>query len=218
MKKIGLVGGTGPESTLMYYKEINSRIDEMTGNKAMPDIAIESVNFRKAWNMVVAEDYEALADYLSEKINFLKKTGSEVISLTAVTMHIVFDLIQEKTGVSLISIPMAVCNEVKRRNYKKIGLLGTIFTMEQDYMKKDFDQVKQASETIIGIKQAVKAMRAGQVTALFVAIDADSWVVDPAILLAKEIGVPVYHVDSKKELGKACGIHVGAAVVAITAM
>lgn len=140
MKKIGLVGGTGPESTLMYYKEINSRIDEMTGNKAMPDIAIESVNFRKAWNMVVAEDYEALADYLSEKINFLKKSGSEVISLTAVTMHIVFDLIQEKTGVSLISIPMAVCNEAKRRNYKKIGLLGTIFTMEQDYMKKDFEQ------------------------------------------------------------------------------
>ena len=140
MKKIGLVGGTGPESTLMYYKELNARIDEMTENKAMPDIAIESVNFRKAWNMVVAEDYEALAEYLSEKINALKKSGSEVIALTAVTMHIVFDLVQEKTGVSLISIPRAVCNEVKRRNYKKIGLLGTIFTMEQDYMKKDFEQ------------------------------------------------------------------------------
>ena len=140
MKKIGLVGGTGPESTLMYYKELNARIDEMTENKVMPDIAIESVNFRKAWNMVVAEDYEALAEYLSEKINALKKSGSEVIALTAVTMHIVFDLVQEKTGVSLISIPRAVCNEVKRRNYKKIGLLGTIFTMEQDYMKKDFEQ------------------------------------------------------------------------------
>lgn len=140
MKKIGLVGGTGPESTLMYYKELNSKIDEMTGNTAMPDIAIESVNFRKTWNMVVADDYETLAEYLSEKVSLLKKSGSEVIALTAVTMHIVFDLIQEKTGVSLISIPMAVCNEVKRRNYKKIGLLGTIFTMEQDYMKKDFEQ------------------------------------------------------------------------------
>ncbi|MBD8038073.1 MULTISPECIES: ribosomal L7Ae/L30e/S12e/Gadd45 family protein [Solibacillus] len=81
-----------------------------------------------------------------------------------------------------------------------------------------YDQVKQASKTIIGIKQAVKAMYAGQVSALFVAIDADKWVTDPAILLAKEIGVPVYYVDSRKELGKACGIHVGAAVVAITAM
>lgn len=138
MKKIGLVGGTGPESTLMYYKELNSRIDAMTHNKSMPDITIESVNFRKAWDMVVKGDYDALSEYLSEKINCLKKSGAEVISLTAVTMHIVFDLIQEKTGVKLISIPMAVCNEVKRRNFKKIGLLGTIFTMEQDYMKKDF--------------------------------------------------------------------------------
>ena len=43
MKKIGLVGGTGPESTLMYYKELNSKIDEMTGNKAMPDITIEGI-------------------------------------------------------------------------------------------------------------------------------------------------------------------------------
>ena len=49
MKKIGLVGGTGPESTLMYYKELNTRIDRMTGGAAMPDIAIESVNFRRAW-------------------------------------------------------------------------------------------------------------------------------------------------------------------------
>lgn len=51
MKKIGLVGGTGPESTLMYYKELNSRIDYLTGGKEMPDIAIESVNFRKAWDL-----------------------------------------------------------------------------------------------------------------------------------------------------------------------
>ena len=49
MKKIGLVGGTGPESTLMYYKELNTRIDKLTNGTAMPDISIESVNFRKAW-------------------------------------------------------------------------------------------------------------------------------------------------------------------------
>lgn len=140
MKKIGLIGGTGPESTLMYYKELNSKIDRMTESKAMPEIAIESVNFRKAWDMVVTEDYDNLAEYLSDKVNALKETGSEVIALTAVTMHIVFEKVKEKTGVALISIPMAVCNEVKARGYKKIGLLGTIFTMEQDYMKKDFLQ------------------------------------------------------------------------------
>ncbi|MFF5996326.1 ribosomal L7Ae/L30e/S12e/Gadd45 family protein [Lysinibacillus sp. KU-BSD001] len=81
-----------------------------------------------------------------------------------------------------------------------------------------YDKVTQASQTIIGTKQAVKAMRAGQVTEVFIALDADSWVTDPAILLAKEIGIPVHLVESKKELGKACGIQVGAAVVAVTAM
>lgn len=137
MKKIGLVGGTGPESTLMYYKELNTRIDKRTGGKAMPDLAIESVDFRKAWGFVSSGQYDKLSDYLAEKIESLKAGGSEIISLTAATMHIVFDELEEKTGVKLISIPKAVCNAVKAAGYKKVGLLGTIFTMEQDYMKTD---------------------------------------------------------------------------------
>ena len=138
MKKIGLVGGTGPESTLMYYKELNTRIDRMTGGKEMPDIAIESVNFRRAWEYVELGQYDMLADYLAEKINCLTAGGAEIVSLTAGTMHIVLDKIQEKTHTALVSIPQAVCREAKNRGYRKIGLLGTRFTMEKDYMKADF--------------------------------------------------------------------------------
>lgn len=47
MKKIGLVGGTGPESTLMYYRKLNEEMDRLTGGKAMPEIVIESVDFRR---------------------------------------------------------------------------------------------------------------------------------------------------------------------------
>ncbi len=137
MKKIGLVGGTGPESTLMYYKELNTRIDQMTNGKAMPDLAIESVDFRKAWAYVSNGENDKLADYLSEKVSCLKSTGCEVISLTAGTMHLVINEIEKKTGVSLVSIPKAVADEAKSKGYTKVGLLGTIFTMEQDYMKKD---------------------------------------------------------------------------------
>ena len=137
MKKIGLVGGTGPESTLMYYKELNSRIDKITDGKQMPDVAIESVNFRKAWNYVVEKQYDSLTDYLSEKVHNLESTGSQVIALTAATMHIVYDEIVQKTGVQLISIPKSVAEEIVKKGYKRVGLLGTIFTMEQDYMKKD---------------------------------------------------------------------------------
>ena len=116
MKKIGLVGGTGPESTLMYYKELNTRIDRMTDGRAMPDVAIESVNFRRAWEYVERGQYDLLADYLAEKVNSLTAGGAEIVSLTAGTMHIV----------------------LMKNGYHKIGLLGTIFTMEQDYMKADF--------------------------------------------------------------------------------
>lgn len=137
MKKIGLVGGTGPESTVMYYKQLNSEIDRLTNEKAMPDIAIESVDFRRAWDYVVTEKYDALTDYISEKVESLVSGGAEVVSLTAVTMHMVYDEVSEKTGAELVSIPKAVSEEIVSKGIKKVGLLGTLLTMEEDYMKKD---------------------------------------------------------------------------------
>nr|WP_106781846.1 ribosomal L7Ae/L30e/S12e/Gadd45 family protein [Lysinibacillus timonensis] len=78
-----------------------------------------------------------------------------------------------------------------------------------------YEKVKQASKTIIGTKQAIKAINANQVLEIVVALDAETRVTDPVILLAEEVGIPVNLVESKKELGKACGIQVGAAVVGI---
>ena len=137
MKKIGLVGGTGPESTLMYYKILNAEIDRITGGEAMPDIAIESVNFTRAWNYVTEGRYDLLADYLYEKLDALDKGGSEVISLTAVTMHVVYDELAKRFNKPIVSIPKTVAEEAVAKGIKRIGLLGTIFTMEKDYMKKD---------------------------------------------------------------------------------
>ena len=136
MKKIGLVGGTGPESTLMYYKELNTRIDKLTDGREMPDLSIESVNFHKAWELVTTEQYDVLTDYIAEKIKHLVAGGAEVVSLTAATMHIVYDKLSEKVDAPLVSIPGAVSDACVDRGYHKVGLLGTIFTMEQDYMKK----------------------------------------------------------------------------------
>ena len=122
MKKIGLIGGTGPESTLMYYKELNKRTDELTNGKEMPDIAIESVNFRKAWDYVASEKYDLLADYLAEKAKSLVDSGSEVTAMTAVTMHMVFDEVCEKAGADLVSIPEALKDEILQRGIRKVAL------------------------------------------------------------------------------------------------
>ena len=137
MRKIGLVGGTGPESTVMYYKKLNDEIDRLTGGKAMPDIAIDSVDFHRAWDYVCNDKTDELADYLTEKLKALKAGGSEVISLTAVTMHMVFDKLERKVDFPIVSIPRTVSEEIVSQGIRRIGLLGTVFTMEKDYMKTD---------------------------------------------------------------------------------
>ena len=148
MKKIGLVGGTGPESTAMYYREINSRIDKITGGKMMPDMAIESVDFRRAWGYVCDGKYDILSSYLAEKANALHDSGCEVIALTAGTMHIVYDEVSAKTSSSLVSIPKAVADEVVRRGIRKVGLLGTVF-------KVGFGSIYEKTEKFSSIPVAV---------------------------------------------------------------
>lgn len=136
MKKIGLVGGTGPESTVIYYRELNRQIDLLTKEKQMPEIVIESVDFRKAWKYIENQNTDLLGEYLSEKVRKLECAGAEVISLTSVTMHRVFGDVCEKTKVSLVNLPKAIATEVHAKGYKKVGLLGTQYTMEQEYMIK----------------------------------------------------------------------------------
>lgn len=138
MKKLGLVGGTGPESTLLYYSELNKRINERSEGKEFPEITIESLNLNKALGMVAKEQYEDLEAYLTSAIKHLEASGAEIIALTAATMHVVFEQVQTKASVPIVSIPEAVAQKAVSRGYKKVGLLGTIFTMEKDFLKKAF--------------------------------------------------------------------------------
>ncbi|MGC4378176.1 50S ribosomal protein L7ae-like protein [Fictibacillus sp. Mic-4] len=78
-----------------------------------------------------------------------------------------------------------------------------------------YEKVTQAQEIIVGTKQTIKALQNGEVKALVVAEDADSRVTGKVLTVAREMNVPVTMVDSMKKLGKACGIDVGAATVAI---
>lgn len=138
MKKLGLVGGTGPESTLIYYKEINRMINEKTNGKAFPELSVESINLYKALGYVASEKYEELGEYLTDAVNNLINGGASVVALTAGTMHIVYDELKEKVQAPLVGIPESVCEAAIQRGYKKIGLLGTIFTMQKDFFKKPF--------------------------------------------------------------------------------
>ncbi|MBQ1432073.1 MAG: amino acid racemase [Ruminococcus sp.] len=135
MRKLGLIGGTGYESTLVYYRELNRIVNERCGGRSFPEMSLESVDLYKALGYVAADDEDGLTAYLLDKLENLAAGGAEFAALTAGTMHIVFDRLKEKSPLPLVGIPQTVCDEAKRMGYRKVGLMGTIFTMEKDFFK-----------------------------------------------------------------------------------
>lgn len=136
MKKLGLVGGMGPESTIPYYHDIVYGVEKRVGK--FPNLAIESVSVFDILRLCGEQSYDELTDYLLRAVNNLARGGAEFAVLSANTPHIVFDRLREHAPIPLISIVEAACDEAERRNLKKIGLLGTIFTMTGDFFKQPF--------------------------------------------------------------------------------
>ncbi len=140
MKKLGLIGGMGPESTIPYYHNIVYGVQEALGEAAFPELTIESVNVFKVLRLCDEKKYDELAAYLIGAIGNLEKSGADFAALSANTPHIVFDRLKEQSSIPLISIVEATCKEAQKRELKKIGLLGTIFTMTGKFFKEPFIQ------------------------------------------------------------------------------
>lgn len=138
MKKLGLVGGMGVESTIPYYHDIVYGVQNRIGKNFFPNVAIESVNVFDVLKFCGEQKYDELTDYLMRAIKNLTASGADFIALSANTPHIVFDRLQEQSSVPLVSIIEATRNEAIRLNKHKVGLLGTIFTMKEDFFKKPF--------------------------------------------------------------------------------
>ena len=138
MKKLGLVGGMGPESTIPYYHDIVYGVQEALGKSIFPELSIESVNVFEVLRLCGEKKYDELTEYLIRAINNLAKSGADFAALSANTPHIVFDKLKEQSPIPLISIVEAACEEAGRRELKKIGLLGTIFTMTGEFFKIPF--------------------------------------------------------------------------------
>lgn len=138
MKKLGLVGGMGPESTIPYYHDIVYGVQDRVGKNFFPNLAIESVNAFDVLRLCNEQKYDELTNYLMQAIKNLIASGADFIALSANTPHIVFDRLQARSTVPLVSIVEAACNEAIRLNKHRVGLLGTIFTMKEDFFKKPF--------------------------------------------------------------------------------
>lgn len=138
MKKLGLVGGMGPESTIPYYHDIMYGVQKKVGGECFPNLTIESVNVFEVLRLCREEKFDELTNYLMGAILNLVASGADFAALSANTPHIVFEKLQRKSPIPLISIVDTACKEAQKQNFTRIGLLGTIFTMKGEFFKKPF--------------------------------------------------------------------------------
>lgn len=136
MKKIGLLGGLSCESTVEYYKIINSEVRKVIGGCASAELIIESFNFKEIEEMQFADKWTELGQKLGTAAQNLEKAGAEYVVICTNLMHKVASAVQEHISVPLIHMVDSVAQEIQKQNISKVGLLGTIFTMEEDFYSK----------------------------------------------------------------------------------
>jgi len=144
MKRIGIVGGIGPESTVDYYKLIIGAFHEKQTDLGYPEIIIYSANLSNLMRILETKDWENLTDWLLEKVVALHKAGAEFAVIGSNTPHIVFDKVSSRSPIPMLSIIEETRKKAQRLGFKKLGLLGTRFTMESDFFKKSFGDNEMA--------------------------------------------------------------------------
>ena len=128
MRTAGLVGGLGPETTVDYYRRIVAAW-QVHEPKSAPSIVIDSIDVQKVFRLVAA-DRDELADYLSVSIDRLARAGADFAAITANMPHLVFDAVNGRSRIPLISIVATCAMEARRRGLRRVALLGTRPTME----------------------------------------------------------------------------------------
>lgn len=138
MKTVGLIGGVGPESTIEYYRFIIGAYRERTGDDSYPSIIINSVDVNKYIALATANDFEQFAEGLVIEIDRLARAGADFGALAANTPHIVFDQLQRRSAIPLVSIVEATRDRARALGLSRIGLFGTRFTMTGGFYQETF--------------------------------------------------------------------------------
>lgn len=130
MKTLGIIGGIGPESTVDYYRLIIAAYREQRQDGSYPAIIINSIDLNKIRDLVTANALADLIEYLVAEVQRLARAGADFGLLAANTPHIVFDDIRRQSPIPLLSIVELTCEAAKALRLKRVGLLGTRFTMQ----------------------------------------------------------------------------------------
>lgn len=225
MKTIGLIGGMSWESTVNYYREINQQVGLRLGGYHSAKIAMVSVDFAEIEQMQRDGEWLKTAEILSNSAKSLEKAGADFVMICTNTMHKVADHVEECTELPLLHIADATAEQLKKDGITKVGLLGTAFTMEQDFYKGRL-QEKHGIDVVVpnGVQRKLvhdviyqelvhgKVNRRSKNDFLVVISDLYELGVQAVILGCTEIAMLVQAEDTRVPLYDTTEIHARAAV------
>jgi aspartate racemase len=136
MKTIGLIGGMSWESTASYYKLLNEGVREKIGGFHSAKIIMHSVDFDELHRLQYANRWDEAGEILGKHAKALEVAGADFILICTNTMHKVAAIIEKNISIPIIHIAQATADALKEKNCKKSILLGTKFTMSEDFNKK----------------------------------------------------------------------------------
>jgi len=136
VKTIGMLGGMSWESTVSYYKAINEGVKQALGGLHSAKIALYSVNFDEIEQLQRVGDWDQAGVILGDAAKSIQAGGADFLLICTNTMHKVLPQIEEQIDIPVLHIADATANKLIEDGISKVGLLGTAFTMEQDFYKR----------------------------------------------------------------------------------
>lgn len=133
MKTIGLLGGMSWESTALYYRWINELVKQRLGKLHSAQIAMVSVDFQQIETLQHNGDWEKAGELLARSARRVENAGADFLVICTNTMHLVAPQIESALTIPLLHIADATAGAIKQQGIRRIGLLGTKFTMEQAF-------------------------------------------------------------------------------------
>lgn len=138
MKRIGIIGGLGPEATVDYYKGIIEAFKTGEGDLNYPEIIVYSVNMSVFIGLMRKKKFEEATAYLAEKIDKLAEAGADFAALSANTPHQLFEELRDRSRIPLLSIVEATRDKAERKGLSRPGLFGTGLTMKATFYQDVF--------------------------------------------------------------------------------
>ncbi|MDM5247659.1 aspartate/glutamate racemase family protein [Lysinibacillus sp. G4S2] len=135
MDMIGMIGGMSWESSAEYYRLMNEEVKRQLGGLHSAKCILYSVDFQEIEHYQARGDWEKAGQVLGEAARSLEGAGADFIVICTNTMHKVIDVIQENISIPILHIADATANQIEKAGLQKIALLGTKYTMEQDFYK-----------------------------------------------------------------------------------